>query len=356
MDSSLEELQELVCSEAPQPADVIVWLQGGRFTRGPKVIELYRQGHAAHILISGNDIRQHTDKPDEIFLDDLVAWLEERGVDRQCITVDPYALHTRDQAVRVLSLARQQGWNRIILVGARHHQLRAFLTFLRHAQEIGWSGRIMNQPALTDWDTIPDGGTQTTRELFEREIEKMAQYREHVTSTAEGLLYMQNASTQFGQKTHLRPAAFCDAQFLWFLRNQPDVYQYFKTPLPVTWEAHTTWVTPRFLGLVPSTLYVIMYSDVPVGQARADFAENGEASISISLLQAFRGRGIAINSLRLLMDLLEQQGVLSVLAEVHVENLASQKLFNRSPFIVAEQEGSYIRYRASLADVEGKPL
>jgi len=44
-------------SQPPEKADAIVWLQGDRYDRGNKVLELFKKGFAPKILVSGNNVR-----------------------------------------------------------------------------------------------------------------------------------------------------------------------------------------------------------------------------------------------------------------------------------------------------------
>jgi UDP-2,4-diacetamido-2,4,6-trideoxy-beta-L-altropyranose hydrolase len=78
-----------------------------------------------------------------------------------------------------------------------------------------------------------------------------------------------------------------DIEFLWYLRNRPDVYRLFSTPRPVSWEEHVEWVMPYMLGLKEGDLFVIEFEGTSVGQVRIDYNEN-EGVMSISVLSDFR--------------------------------------------------------------------
>ena len=45
-------------------------------------------------------------------------------------------------------------------------------------------------------------------------------------------------------KTTLRKVNQSDINFLFNLRNQEDVYKYFKNPKKVEYEEHIDWITP----------------------------------------------------------------------------------------------------------------
>lgn len=63
----------------------------------------------------------------------------------------------------------------------------------------------------------------------------------------------------------LRSAAGSDVKFLWTLRNQPDVYKYFKTNKPVEWEDHIQWITPIINGERDIRLFIIECDNQPGG-------------------------------------------------------------------------------------------
>lgn len=180
----LDALHARILNEAPVPADAIVWLQGNGYDRGTRVIELFRQGYAPRIVITGNRTRS------SITVDHLVAWLAERGVPADAVMVDASSFHARDQAVRVLDLAVEHTWRTVLLVGSPHHQLRAFLTFCQRAEEVAWDGYFVNQPVVCDWDAVPSERTQPAREAFQEEVDKLSRYRAHIATPHAATAYI----------------------------------------------------------------------------------------------------------------------------------------------------------------------
>jgi len=49
-------IYSLLLEEKLQKADVIVWLQGDRYDRAPKALELYKKVWGKKIVISGNNV------------------------------------------------------------------------------------------------------------------------------------------------------------------------------------------------------------------------------------------------------------------------------------------------------------
>lgn len=180
-------LQELITSEQPRVSDAIVWLQGDGYDRGAMVLDLFAGRFAPLIFITGNNDRVVDN--DNVRVHDLVAWLMVHGVPGGSVQFEVQSCHTGAQADHVLRYAVQHGWSQLLLVGSTYHQLRAFLTFLRSAQRMRWHGRIVNHPAIVDWDAYPYGKRSTAKVLFEEECAKLQRYRDDVASVEEGLQY-----------------------------------------------------------------------------------------------------------------------------------------------------------------------
>lgn len=182
-------------AEEPVHADAMVWLQGNRYARGARTLELFLAGYAPTIVLTGNDTRldeAHADDGVHVTIADLRRWLCERGVPPSVIIADSTAMHTRDQAVHVLAMAQERRWTALLLVASPHHQSRAFLTFLKRAHEIGWDGRIVNQPARIPWDAVPSGRWKTSAACYAEEVEKIMR-SEHVATPLEGLAALDSA-------------------------------------------------------------------------------------------------------------------------------------------------------------------
>lgn len=183
-------LQELITSEIPEKSNAIIWLQGNKYDRGEKVLELYHKGFAPLIVVTGNSIRVVED--DDIHIDDVMDWLKDRGIDKSAILVDDQSINTLDQAQHVVAIAQERLWKKILLVGSTYHQLRVFLTFLKQARVQGWQGRIINQPAHIDWEAKPSGRSKTAQELFQEETEKAEKYKENIATVEKGIEYFKN--------------------------------------------------------------------------------------------------------------------------------------------------------------------
>ena len=131
-----------------------------------------------------------------------------------------------------------------------------------------------------------------------------------------------------------------DVTFLWYLRNRPEVYRYFKQAKPVLWEEHIEWVMPYALGLREGELFVIEMDDILVGQVRLDYEEN-EGVVSVSILRDFWGKGIASQAIERLCEISKNESrAFLIRAEIHEDNEASVGLFTRCGFVEVDSQGN----------------
>jgi len=146
-------------------------------------------------------------------------------------------------------------------------------------------------------------------------------------------------------KISLRKANFSDIEFLWYLRNQPDVYKYSRVNKPITWEEHILWILPILLGLNNKKLFLIQYSRIPLGQIRFDYLNLKEVEISISILKDFRGRSFATRALNLgIKEIKKQKKAKLLIATTHKKNIPSQKFFENLNFKLKTKKGKWLKY------------
>ena len=189
----MTQLLKMIGREKPQKADAIIWLQGDRYDRGIKVLNLFKSGWGKKIVISGNNELVGVSKrcgENNITLTEMAEWLKKRGVKSKRIIIDDESFSTRGQAQNVLRLAKKKKWKKIILVASLYHQVRVFLTFLKESEEIKWTGKLINQPAKLNLLEKPSGQNKKGLDLIFDEIEKIKRYKSHTTTFEEGLLYL----------------------------------------------------------------------------------------------------------------------------------------------------------------------
>lgn len=188
-----KKLHELLLKEKPQKADAIVWLQGDRYDRAVKVLKLHKEGWSKKIIISGNNIligRIARVGENNVSLDIMKDFLLKKGAREENLIIDDNSMNTKEQAEHVLKIAEEKKWTSLLLVGSSYYQPRAFLTFLKQAKKIGWSGKIINQPAVVFLGKKPAGREKTAKTLFAEEFEKIKKYKKDLVSIKQGIKYV----------------------------------------------------------------------------------------------------------------------------------------------------------------------
>lgn len=110
----------LDASRPPEHADVVVVLGGGsNGNRAKKAYELYEQGYAPNVIVSGSNSGLSND----------LAYLKRKGIPSEVITINDRATSTWDEAQQVLSALREQEADSAIIVTDGFHTRRAQATY-----------------------------------------------------------------------------------------------------------------------------------------------------------------------------------------------------------------------------------
>ena len=121
--------QVLTVDSGPVKADVLVVL-GGTPDRAVRAAELFKQGEAPRILVSGFG--------DDISNEHL---LERNGVPASAITVEGKSRTTRENAEFSIPLLRQMGAKRVIIVTTWYHSRRGLMCFEHYAPDLKFYSR-----------------------------------------------------------------------------------------------------------------------------------------------------------------------------------------------------------------------
>jgi len=127
--------QFLTIDSGDTKADELVVL-GGEDGRAERAVELFKQGAAPGILVTGyGDCESN------------VQVLEKNGVPAKVITLEPKALTTLENAEFSIPLLRQMGAHRVILVTSWFHSRRALACFEHFAPDI----KFYSRPCYSDY-------------------------------------------------------------------------------------------------------------------------------------------------------------------------------------------------------------
>jgi RimJ/RimL family protein N-acetyltransferase len=142
----------------------------------------------------------------------------------------------------------------------------------------------------------------------------------------------------------LRAAMPEDRDVVRALRNEPEAVRWSGTGRAVSAAEHKEWFETRLVD-PSSRLWVARQTARTVGQVRVD-VRDGVGTVSIVVAAGDRGRGLGRRMLHLLDTALRaDEQVHTLTAEVHPDNVASRRLFERAGFSSAPEPDRLLRYR-----------
>ena len=176
---NLEEskIMSLVLSDPILKSDAVVCLEGDGQERTKKALEIFKNGLAPIIIVSGG----YDNPPFSIVALKMAEYLIKEGAQKEKIIIEPNSQNTREQAEEVMKIVKENNWKRIILVASQFHQLRAYLTFLKAMKDANMKIVIINAPV----------GDKSRKKLLEEEFKKIKEYEKkgHIFTFNQALEY-----------------------------------------------------------------------------------------------------------------------------------------------------------------------
>lgn len=129
------------------------------------------------------------------------------------------------------------------------------------------------------------------------------------------------------------------------LANEPSVRQASLNTRPIELSTHTQWFE-KALSDPNRLLFTILDARANfLGQLRFDLLPNDEALVSFSLVSGSRGLGLATPILRQGLKIMQKlHPTRTILAQIRVENLPSQKSFDKAGFIFSHEKDDILHY------------
>lgn len=173
-----------------EKGDVIFVLQGDGLNRAQYATELFKNGYAPLVAMVGsaND-KSYGSFPSSEVRDEMVRL----GVSLDHIYFeDTQGGNTREEAERIVTLAREKNWCTILIVTSPHHQFRSFLTLIKTMSDLKVSIRIINVPANLSMTEDTPWGKRI--DLLDGEYARIKEYQQKgdVASFEEGIKYLQS--------------------------------------------------------------------------------------------------------------------------------------------------------------------
>jgi uncharacterized SAM-binding protein YcdF (DUF218 family) len=190
--NSLDKFIILISNETIKKSNAIILLEGDGINRVNHAIWLYKNKYANKIVFSGNIINyEYGSYP----ISDIQPLLLKSGVKKEDILHENTSKNTHEQALEVVNIAKNNSWNKIILVASHYHQYRAYLTFLKVILETYPSLIMFNSPVRNlNWFEDLIWGKRF--ELLELEFKKIKEYKNHVASFEKAVNYHKWKETQ----------------------------------------------------------------------------------------------------------------------------------------------------------------
>lgn len=188
MTNDIFALSIIVNTDAVKKADAIILLEGDGYHRVESAVRMYTEGFAPVIVVSGGAVHQGSfTVPAPALAEKIVR----AGIPQRRVIVEAESRSTREQAVAVMKIARENKWKKIILVASAFHQVRAYLTFLQAMKEMHMKFVIFNAPVRgLPW--FRETSSERTRiALLASEMEKINVYAKkgHIASFSEMFAY-----------------------------------------------------------------------------------------------------------------------------------------------------------------------
>ena len=186
----------LLDTDEPQKSDAIILREGDGFARYKKAVSLYKMGLAPFICFSGGF---DDEKSGAYTFDKIKPLILQAGVPEKALLLEYKSKNTYEQALEIISLARQNDWKRIALVASHYHSYRAFLTFLC-VQKREMPNLIIDMAAVKDLDWYEETGWGKRIDLLASELDKIEAYqrKNNVASYADGLKYLRQKNESRG--------------------------------------------------------------------------------------------------------------------------------------------------------------
>ena len=184
-----EIIMAIVDNDCLKPSDAIILLEGDGFHRFQKAVDLYKKGLGKKIVFSGAIVqKEYGSYPFE----EVKPFILNAGVPEEDLIHEDKSLQTQQQAVEVVKIAIEKGWNRLALVASHEHQYRAYLTFLRQVLD-SKSGIILYNAPVRNLDWFVDSGWGMRFDRLKAEIERIEKYSAlgHLANAQEVVEYQQ---------------------------------------------------------------------------------------------------------------------------------------------------------------------
>lgn len=134
-----------------------------------------------------------------------------------------------------------------------------------------------------------------------------------------------------------------DSEFIFQLRNAPDVRNLAQNSEIIPIESHQAWFQDRILVIKEQPFWVVAHNGDRIGYVRFDKGPVQKFFISIAISEKFRGRGLGGVALNKSISKFQSAFPFEKIgAVIHVENKASIQIFTKAGFTVRIQDSEFM--------------
>jgi RimJ/RimL family protein N-acetyltransferase len=152
-------------------------------------------------------------------------------------------------------------------------------------------------------------------------------------------------------KVALRPCALEDSALLLDWRNSLEVESIYQVSKVTSPASHIAWLRQRLLRLENEPFWIIIVDNEPAGYIRLDSTASLAKSVVVSIFVFHKYRGLGVGQQGLEMTIASFRKDFEytpIFARVHMDNLASIKLFQKSGFKMESKLGEFHNYKLSF--------
>jgi uncharacterized SAM-binding protein YcdF (DUF218 family) len=160
-------------AQAPVKADLIASLGGDNGARADRVLQLYRSGYAARVLLTGPETGNP--KLRAVHQSWRSRYLAEEGVPESAMLFDRRSRNSWDEAVNTLDLMRAMKLQSVLVISDPPHMRRVDWTWRRVFEGSGKSYSLVASE-LPEWDTAHWWRTSLGAQYVFSEYIKLAYY------------------------------------------------------------------------------------------------------------------------------------------------------------------------------------
>ncbi|MEO9576115.1 MAG: UDP-2,4-diacetamido-2,4,6-trideoxy-beta-L-altropyranose hydrolase [Tateyamaria sp.] len=153
----------------------------------------------------------------------------------------------------------------------------------------------------------------------------------HAKALCDGQGAARVANALLARASHvcLRAVRPSDKTLIHSWQTAPGARQFSRNPKPPSFDEHSAWFDGRMTPMDQEPFYIVDAGGAEAGFVRLDAAQGQSHEVSILIAPSAQGRGLAKAALGLVRL---AHPMRNISAEVHPDNIASQKLFERAGY------------------------